>query len=97
MSARSSASIPAAAAMFVMARGRGGPNDREDAAALSDLLTLYSAEGFRVGLLRAKDVYRALHSGGCRLLSRGDACDCFLCRIDDLIAQAETIVRSHRE
>lgn len=31
----------------------------------------------------AKAIYRELHSGDCRLLSQGEACRCFLCRVDE--------------
>lgn len=31
----------------------------------------------------AKECYKELHSGGCRMLTEGDNCQCFLCRIDN--------------
>ena len=41
------------------------------------------------GLLRAKEEFRLSTDsrGGCKILSLGDACNCFLCRIDNLLAQ----------
>jgi hypothetical protein len=31
----------------------------------------------------AKDIYRTIHSGGCRMFSVGLDCTCFLCLIDE--------------
>lgn len=36
----------------------------------------------------AKNVYRQLHPGQCRIVSEGNNCRCFLCRVDDFIAAA---------
>lgn len=40
--------------------------------------------GIRKGLQHSKTVYRRIHTGGCRMLSKGDMCECFLCQIDNL-------------
>jgi hypothetical protein len=37
-----------------------------------------------VNLQEAKDAYRKINSGGCRMLSEGQACKCFLCQLDDM-------------
>lgn len=50
-------------------------------------------EGYRQGLEKAKEVYRGLHPGKCRMFSRGLDCHCFLCQIDNehrLIKKIET-------
>ena len=33
---------------------------------------------------QAKEIYQSDHSGGCRILSMGDQCQCVLCRLDAL-------------
>ncbi len=38
----------------------------------------------RAAIEEAKTIYRSLHSGGCRMLSQGDACECFLCQMDQV-------------
>ena len=35
----------------------------------------------RDAMQAAVKIYRSLHSGGCRVLSEGEACDCFLCQV----------------
>jgi hypothetical protein len=71
-----------AARLYLMARGRGGANYEDDLGALTELLTLGAQSGYRTGLEKAKEIYREIHPGGCRMLSQGDACECFLCRCD---------------
>lgn len=33
-----------------------------------------------------KDRFRAFKSGGCKVLSKGDNCDCSLCLVDNLMS-----------
>lgn len=47
-------------------------------AEMTDKMTAYCN-----GLEKAKSIYRVLHPGGCRMLSEGDSCRCFLCQIDE--------------
>ena len=81
---KSTVSAEAAARLFCLARGRGGDNAAEDTAALACLIREFALQGFMQGMQRAKEEFR--HSsdsaGGCKMLSLGDACNCFLCRID---------------
>lgn len=70
-----------AAGLFLLARGRGGVNAKEDHAALTQLLIEFASTGALAACMRAKKLYRERHSGGCRMLSQGDLCDCFLCAI----------------
>jgi hypothetical protein len=44
------------------------------------------ARNWRRALEFAKDKYRERHPGGCKMLSEGDACQCFLCEMDRSIA-----------
>jgi hypothetical protein len=68
-------------AQFFLLTSRSPPTD-EDARRLANLIEEFARQAFNNGLLTAIQVYRELHSGGCHVLSKGDACDCFLCRID---------------
>ncbi len=77
-----------AARLFLLARGRGGENHHDDLSALSAIITQFSLVGFSLGLEKAKEVYREVHSGGCEILSKGGDCKCFLCRCDDLRSKA---------
>lgn len=43
-------------------------------------------EGVQI-LKRAQEIYRSIHSGGCKILSLGDECKCLLCQIDGLISE----------
>ena len=54
----------------------------EDTATLSVLMEEFATSGYRTGLEIAKDTYRIKHPGGCKMLSRGDECKCFLCQCD---------------
>lgn len=38
---------------------------------------------------RLKEQWRAIHSGGCKIVSMGDKCQCHLCLIDRLRELAE--------
>jgi hypothetical protein len=40
-------------------------------------------DDFKKGIEKAKEIYRTIHRGGCRIISKGDDCDCFLCRCDN--------------
>lgn len=73
-----------AANLFLLARGRGGVNEAEDRAALIALLREFGRQGVRVGLEKSKELFRESTdaTGGCRMLSRGDGCKCFLCAVD---------------
>lgn len=44
---------------------------------------------FRRAIEVAKDIYRQIHSGGCKLLSQGDKCRCFLCRVEAAVVDEE--------
>lgn len=41
------------------------------------------------GLTWAKRLYQTLYPGGCKIISLGDDCRCFLCQIDNEIAKAK--------
>lgn len=51
----------------------------------------FLCSGIVIGLKKAKEIFReSLDSrGGCKLLSKGDECRCFLCLCDVEIARAE--------
>ena len=38
-------------------------------------------------LMAVKNLYRELHPGGCGMLSQGLNCKCFLCIVDNMIAE----------
>lgn len=84
--------LESAARLFLVARGRGGDCFQDDHEALTRLLLEAAISGHVAGILEAKDHYRALHPGLCRLLSRPD-CDCFLCCCDKTL---EAITRNDR-
>ncbi len=71
------------ARFYLMARGRGNANYEEDLEALTGLLLECGMAGRRGCLEWCKDRYRELHPGGCRLLSQGESCQCFLCQCDE--------------
>lgn len=58
-------------------------SDDAKAAAVAVLEEAFGA-GVRAAIERAKDEYRKDHAGGCKMFSQGNACTCFLCRMDDL-------------
>lgn len=64
-----------------------------DAGAYVDLSVMPKADN--VDLIRelewTKEVYRGLHIGGCRMLSLGDECNCFLCQIDREITSLKRV------
>lgn len=37
-------------------------------------------------LVKVKNIYRKIHSGGCKMHSQGFDCNCFLCQVDSLIS-----------
>lgn len=39
-------------------------------------------DDYERGIEKAKDIYRSIHPGGCRILSKGEGCTCFLCQCD---------------
>ena len=77
-----------AANLFILARGRGGPNQTEDRDVLVRLLREFAFHGVRLGLEKSKDVFCSSSDarGGCKMLSLGDACECFLCKVDNELA-----------
>lgn len=60
-----------------------------DVGRLARLIEEFAVVGYRVGLEEAKGIYRELHPGGCKMLSQGEGCWCFLCRIDNKKAGAQ--------
>jgi hypothetical protein len=56
-----------------------GPQDVKDLGALIDSAW---KQGLYAALEKAKSEYRKIHAGGCRMLSKGDECRCFLCTMD---------------
>ena len=84
----------AAARLFLLARGRVD-NRAEDEAALTALIADYAMSGYQLGLEFATNAYRSRHSGGCKMLSQGDACNCFLCCCDqqkhDALGERKTV------
>jgi hypothetical protein len=68
------------AEMFL--RTCAGPHDVRDTRRLELLLSEFAMAGHELALDKAQSMYRRLHSGGCRVLSRGDECACFLCQVD---------------
>ena len=42
-------------------------------------------------LEKAKSIHRETHPGGCKILSMGDKCTCFLCQCDKAIGRREAI------
>jgi hypothetical protein len=54
-------------------------------------------EGYIRGLTWAKSLYQTLHSGGCRILSLGDNCKCFLCQIEKEIDRAASYEKQRSE
>lgn len=68
------------AKLFFLARVPDASQD--DAAAYAALLDEFALSGYRQGLEMAKSIYREMHPGGCKMLSQGELCECFLCRCD---------------
>ena len=52
--------------------------------------------GLLTGLKKAKVLFRDSTDakGGCKTLSQGEACRCFLCLVDAEIAEAERVMRT---
>jgi len=61
----------------------GGQATDDDVGIFSKLVDEFSISGYCIGLERAKEIYRGFYSGGCRMLSQGDHCTCFLCKCDE--------------
>lgn len=68
-----------------------GSQDISDTAVrhLAKRLDKFRTQAYVLALTQAKEEYQKLHSGGCRMPSQGDICECFLCRMDKLRAEAE--------
>jgi hypothetical protein len=47
-------------------------------------LSLCFDSGVTAALDRAQEEYRKRHSGGCKRITSGDECECFLCVTDRL-------------
>lgn len=70
-------------------KGIGAPASMTEVQILSRILQSSFNQGLIDGLEKAKEVYKEFHSGGCRMYSKGDACECFLCRVDNLLGAIE--------
>lgn len=79
------------AKLFILARGRRGENEAEDRIALTKLLLLFRGQGLIDGLEKAKELFRQSTDirGGCKSMSVGNACRCFLCLVDNELWQKE--------
>jgi hypothetical protein len=57
--------------------------------------SLFMLSGILVGFRKAKELFRASTDakGGCKMLSQGSECKCFLCLVDNEITKAETVVK----
>ena len=44
-------------------------------------------DDYQRGLEKAKNIYRDLHPGQCKVPSKGGDCTCFLCQCDEVIAR----------
>lgn len=73
-----------AANLFIMARGRSGSTQLEDRDVLVNMLREFGYQGVVMGLNKAKELFRESTDakGGCRVMSEGYACNCFLCKAD---------------
>lgn len=69
------------AAVFLRQRAPGCT--KRDAEDLGKLIESAFHQGIYDTIEMAKSRYRNLHAGGCRIYSEGDACNCFLCQMDD--------------
>ena len=49
------------------------------------------------GIKKAKEIYRLIHTGGCKIISKGNCCGCFLCQCDKEIEnhQYQTLLEKH--
>ena len=56
-------------------------HDQESADTLERLVSLTEKLSRKDAMEAAVKIYRSLHSGGCRVLSEGESCDCFLCQV----------------
>lgn len=72
-------SLPAAR-LFLLTWCSTSPEEAQHK--LAELIDTFTLEGYRCGLAHAKNIYQTLHSGGCKMLSQGDDCTCFLCQVD---------------
>lgn len=70
-----------AARMFI-AYGNDGTD--ESAQRLAKMMDEFGRAGYNQALDAAKEAYRAVHSGECRMFSKGEECQCVLCRLDKL-------------
>lgn len=72
------------AAMFAMLRPGVVAAEPADVLCLGRLLSLCFDSGVTAALDRAQEEYRKRHSGGCKRITSGDECECFLCVTDRL-------------
>ena len=77
-----------AANLFIAMRGRSGESQQEDRDCLVRLLRVFAFQGVKAGLAKAKDLFRDSTDarGGCKMVSSGEKCRCFLCLADNEIA-----------
>lgn len=85
-----------AANLFILSRGRHGDTEREDRDVLVSLLREFGMQGVLLGLEKSKALFRDSTDakGGCKLLSQGEACRCFLCLVDNELATATGLMQS---
>ena len=51
-------------------------------------------QGLMRALVDVKEIYKETNSGGCKMLSKGDACLCFLCRVDNMLLATEQAMKT---
>jgi len=54
-------------------------------------------DDYKNGIEKAKEIYRSIHPGGCRIISKGDSCVCVLCQCDHAVDRHLTQQCSGRE
>jgi hypothetical protein len=83
--------IAQAARLYVLTRGRDVTHYHDDVEALTLLLGECVIAGMLAGFDRSKDIFRQSSDarGQCRYLSRGEACECFLCCVDKEVQQVK--------
>ena len=77
--------------LFIMTRGRSGPTEIEDRNVLIAILREVALQGVMIGLRRSQEIFRESSDakGGCKMLSSGEDCNCFLCKIDNQLSIKE--------
>ena len=73
-----------AARMYLVAQGCDPDTFDASALRLSLVMDEFAKAAIKGSLARAREIYRQMHPGGCRLLSEGDGCRCFLCQLDEI-------------